>query len=562
MDKYINILVIDDNFKTQNGLKEILSENGTNILISKSYEEALTIVSRKKIGIIILNIDTETPKNITYIKEVSLIENTYLISLTNNEYKGIKSVKGLNKGAVDYITLPLTPNLIKAKVDVFKSLHFKDLKINQLLKNIFPENVLSDLNEQGKFLPRRIENGVVLFTDFVHFSQKSKEIRPMELLKKLEHYFNFFEKVVHRFKLEKIKTIGDSYMVIGGVNDSIKQPAIRACLAAIEIKNFVIQEKLKAKAAQKDYWDIRIGIHSGPLVAGIIGTKKLSFDVWGDTVNIASRAEQASEENEITVTKSIVNQIGDFFDIQERGGIEIKKRGGTIKMFFLKKIKLEYSLFSKGITPNTDLRILCDLSNVNFESMRTDILNLLKNQLQKKLTYHDVEHTLEVEKTALYLAEIEGLNEEDIIILQTAILYHDYGFTVENEDNEKHAIKFALDNLPKYGYTQKQVQIIVDIISVTKKDAATPRNVLEKIMLDADHDYLGREDYFFIVKKLRLELENYGGKMTEKDWVLFQINYLENKHRFYTETAKNFRVQTKKENIKKLKQKLKNESIY
>jgi len=562
MDKYINILVIDDNFKTQNGLKEILSENGTNILISKSYEETLTIVSRKKIGIIILNIDTETPKNITYIKEVSLIENTYLISLTNNEYKGIKSVKGLNKGAVDYITLPLTPNLIKAKVDVFKSLYFKDLKINQLLKNIFPENVLSDLNEQGKFLPRRIENGVVLFTDFVHFSQKSKEIRPMELLKKLEHYFNFFEKVVHRFKLEKIKTIGDSYMVIGGVNDSIKQPAIRACLAAIEIKNFVIQEKLKAKAAQKDYWDIRIGIHSGPLVAGIIGTKKLSFDVWGDTVNIASRAEQASEENEITVTKSIVNQIGDFFDIQERGGIEIKKRGGTIKMFFLKKIKLEYSLFSKGITPNTDLRILCDLSNVNFESMRTDILNLLKNQLQKKLTYHDVEHTLEVEKTALYLAEIEGLNEEDIIILQTAILYHDYGFTVENEDNEKHAIKFALDNLPKYGYTQKQVQIIVDIISVTKKDAATPRNVLEKIMLDADHDYLGREDYFFIVKKLRLELENYGGKMTEKDWVLFQINYLENKHRFYTETAKNFRVQTKKENIKKLKQKLKNESIY
>ena len=562
MDKYINILVIDDNFKTQNGLKEILSENGTNILISKSYEEALTIVSRKKIGIIILNIDTETPKNITYIKEVSLTENTYLISLTNNEYKGIKSVKGLNKGAVDYITLPLTPNLIKAKVDVFKSLYFKDLKINQLLKNIFPENVLSDLNEQGKFLPRRIENGVVLFTDFVHFSQKSKEIRPMELLKKLEHYFNFFEKVVHRFKLEKIKTIGDSYMVIGGVTDSIKQPAIRACLAAIEIKNFVIQEKLKAKAAQKDYWDIRIGIHSGPLVAGIIGTKKLSFDVWGDTVNIASRAEQASEENEITVTKSIVNQIGDFFDIQERGGIEIKKRGGTIKMFFLKKIKLEYSLFSKGITPNTDLRILCDLSNVNFESMRTDILNLLKNQLPKKLTYHNVEHTLEVEKTALYLAEIEGLNEEDIIILQTAILYHDYGFTVENEDNEKHAIKFALDNLPKYGYTQKQVQIIIDIISVTKKDAATPRNVLEKIMLDADHDYLGREDYFFIVKKLRLELENYGGKMTEKNWVLFQINYLENKHRFYTETAKNFRVQTKKENIKKLKQKLKNESIY
>ena len=164
MYKYINILIVDDNLKTQIGLKEILYEKETNILISESYEDALTIVSRKKIGIIFLNIDSETYQKPTYIKkikEVSLIKNTYILAITNNEYKGIKSVKGLKEGTVDYITLPLTPNLIKTKVDVFKSLYFKDIKINQLLHNIFPKNVLSDLNEQGRFLPRRIENGVV-----------------------------------------------------------------------------------------------------------------------------------------------------------------------------------------------------------------------------------------------------------------------------------------------------------------------------------------------------------------------------------------------------------------
>ena len=565
MYKYINILIVDDNLKTQIGLKEILYEKETNILISESYEDALTIVSRKKIGIIFLNIDSETYQKPTYIKkikDVSLIKNTYILAITNNEYKGIKSVKGLKEGTVDYITLPLTPNLIKTKVDVFKSLYFKDIKINQLLQNIFPKNVLSDLNEQGRFLPRRIENGVVLFTDFIHFSQKSKQIKPMELLRKLEYYFNYFEKVVNRFKLEKIKTIGDSYMVIGGVNDFIKEPAIRACLAAIEIKDFVLNEKRIAKATKKDYWDIRIGIHSGPLVAGIIGNKKINFDVWGDTVNIASRAEQASEENEITITKSIVDQIGDFFEIKQRGEIEIKKRGGMIKMFFLKKIKDEHSLFNKGITPSSSLRVMCDLPNINLESMRTDILKRIKNLLPKNLLYHNIEHTLDVEKTALFLAEIEGLNEEETRILQTAVLYHDYGFTQNYNDNEKHAIQYAIKNLPKYGYTQKQIQAITEIITVTKKDANPPKNLLEKIILDADHDYLGREDYSMIAEKLRIELESFGYKMSDNQWIAFQLNYLENKHRFYTETAKNLRIQTKKENIKKLKQKINNENIY
>ena len=107
---------------------------------------SLEILSKKKIGIIFLNIDSNTfqaQSFIKQIKDVSKVKNTYIISVTNDGYKGVKYVKGINKGAVDYITLPLTPNLIKAKVDVFKTLYFKDLKIKQLLQNIFPKNVLS-----------------------------------------------------------------------------------------------------------------------------------------------------------------------------------------------------------------------------------------------------------------------------------------------------------------------------------------------------------------------------------------------------------------------------------
>jgi adenylate cyclase len=561
MDKYINLLIVDKNQKTQNGLRGILSEKGANILISESYEDAIKTISKKKIGILFLDIDSDSFEGDLFfkkIKENSKIENTYIISITDNQYKGIKSVKGLKEGAIDYITKPLTPSLIKAKIDVYKDLYFKEIRINQLLQNIFPENVLIDLNEQGKFLPKRIENGVVLFTDFIHFSQIAKEIKPMELLKKLEHYFNFFEDIVEQYKLEKIKTIGDSYMVIGGVNEKIKNPAIRACLAAIEIKNFMIKEKLIAQATKQDFWEIRIGIHTGPLVAGIIGSKKISFDVWGDTVNIASRAEQSSEKNEITITQSIVDQIGDYFEIKERGDIDIKKRGGSIQMYFLNKLRPKYSLFNEGMIPNTMIRTLCDLPNVDLDNMRIDILNKLKTLLPEEVIYHNIEHTINVEKTALLLGEIEGINEEEKVILQTAILYHDSGFILDHEDNEKHAIQLAINNLPKYGYSDKQIKEITDIISITKRDAGKPKSLLQKIMLDADHDYLGRDDYFSIAEKLRIELENYDNIMTDTEWIIFQLNYLEDNHRFYTETAKNLRLHTKKDNIYLLKKKLNN----
>jgi class 3 adenylate cyclase/ActR/RegA family two-component response regulator/predicted metal-dependent HD superfamily phosphohydrolase len=555
LERFINILIIDDNLTNQRGLKEILNGSGNNVLMATSVYQALAILKQKEVGILLINIDSPFFGGIELLqslKEASTVKNVYKIVLTENSQSGSNLVKGLNEGAIDFIQKPFNPNLVKAKIEVYKALYYKDQRIGQLLENIFPENVLLDLNTFGKFSPKRVENGVVLFTDFVGFSQKSRDISPLKLLKKLEFYFTKFDEITERYKLEKIKTIGDSYMALAGVTENAPQPEIRACLAAIEMRNFMINEREVALAMNKDFWEIRIGIHAGPLVAGIIGTKKFSFDVWGDTVNIASRAEQESEPDKILITQNVHKTIEDYFETTFHGNVEIKKRGGIEKMFFLDVIKNEYCLYNEGKVPNKYILQICDLPTVDFQHMQKDILNKLKSSLPEELIYHDLQHTANVEKAAIRFAKLEGLSDHDLMLLRTAVYYHDAGFLVTYHNNETFGIKLAENNLPQFGYSQTEINIITKIIAATK-NGVQPETMLEKIMCDADHDYFGRADYAAVSNKLRTEMENVGESMTDLEWLDFQLNYIELKHEYYTETARNIRDSGKKGRIQELK---------
>lgn len=555
MERFINILVVDEDPKTHKDLKEMLVGGGNNLLFSKSVKEAAALVQSKEIGILLINIDNPTYGAIEWLendKKDNKLQAIYKIIITSDISASSQLVRGLYQGAVDFITRPFDGNLVRAKIEVFKNLFYKDQRINQLLKNIFPSNVLNDLNNFNKFSPKRVDNGVVLFTDFVDFSNKSKHLNPLRLLKKLEYYFTQFDEIIKRYHLEKIKTIGDAYMALAGVTETTQEPVIRACLAALEIRDFMRNEHDVARALNKDAWEIRIGLHMGPLVAGIIGTNKISFDVWGDTVNIAARAESASQPGHITITDEVARTIQDTFNLEERGKVDILKRGGNMHLYFLKDIKLEHCLYGEGKIASTSLRMRCGLSPIDFSHMRKFIINKLKALLPEDILYHDVAHTLNVEKAALRYALLEGLKENEIMLLQTAVLYHDAGFIIQYDDNEEFAIQLAKSTLPTFGYSTEQIQTVCSIILSTSYQTK-PTNILEEIMCDADHDYLGRADYHSIVKKLRTELENYGKVMNDETWINYQINYLENIHCYYTSTAQNIRSQAKKARINELK---------
>lgn len=557
MERFVNILLIANDSYLINEFHKILRYDNSNLLIAQNEEEVWKILNSQRIGIILIN--TTLNKSVHYIDLLRKLKlnahsrEAYYIIVDNNNTSEEKLIKTFKKGAVDYITSPFNPVLVKAKIQVYKKLHFKDLRIMQLLENIFPKNVLFNLNTIGKFSPRKIDEGVVLFTDFVSFTKSAQELSPLELIQKLEKYFNKFDEILTRYNLEKIKTIGDAYMALAGVTEDNREPAIRATLAAIEIRDYVRIQNAVSLATNEVAWDIRIGIHAGPLVAGIISTKKISFDIWGDTVNIAARAEQNSTKNNITITEQIKERIQNYFEIEKRGDIAVKN-GGKVTMFFVHQLKNDLSMFNNGRLPNSALRMKCDLPPMDFDYVRRYIINKLKASLPDKMEYHNVEYTLALEEAAIRIANIEGVQIEDLILLRTAALFRSTGFIYNYKANDVYGIKLAQAELPKYGYDRMQIKIVCSMINATSRNDSFPTTLLEKILCDAEHDYLGRADYHFIARNLRSELANFGKHMTDLEWIDFQLNFLEKQHKYYTVTSKNMREKGKLKRIKELKE--------
>lgn len=557
MERFVNIMIIEEDDAVRNRLRTLLLGGGNNVLSVKTIKDALPIIDQKEIGIYLVDIDDSLngETNLKSIKERSQFKNHYIILLTKENSDSVNLVKGMHQGAVDFITYPFQENIIQSKIEVYKTLYFKDQRIGQLLNNIFPENVLSELSTNGKYSPKKVENAVVLFTDFVDFSLKSKSLNPLRLIHQLEKYFIKFDEIIERYNLEKIKTIGDAYMALAGVTENKPKAAIRACLAALEIRDYIQTERDIALATKNDFWEIRIGLHMGPLVAGIIGSSKFNFDVWGDTVNIASRAETSSKRGNITITSNIFDSISSYFECTTRGKIDLLKRGGAIDMFYLNSLKRKFGMYSEGNAPSAMLREKCGLPAVDFNNLRTHIINQLKSLLPDYLSYHDLPHTIDVEKAVIRYANLEGISKEDLLLLRTAALFHDAGFILQYHQNEDVGIGMASSTLPRYGYSNEQIEIIVAIINSTKR-SVEPVTLLEQIMCDADHDYIGRPEYHIIAKKLRDEFAINNETFTEQEWVKFQLEFLENQHVYYTETANNIRSISKNTRIKELKKQL------
>ena len=209
-----------------------------------------------------------------------------------------------------------------------------------------------------------------------------------------------------------------------------------------------------------------------------------------------------------------------------------------------------------GLFPSAKLRTVCGLASMDFDQMRENIITRLRSLLPETVVYHDVPHTLNVEKAATRYAKLEGVDSESILLLRTATLFHDAGYIYSNKNNEDFGINMAKSMLPNFGYSDIQIEIIEKIINSTKR-SVEPTSLMEMIMCDADHDYLGRPDYYAIANKLRQEYENEDRTMTDKEWIEFQLHFLENVHVYYTQTAKNIRDIGKSARIRELNVKLK-----
>jgi len=211
---------------------------------------------------------------------------------------------------------------------------------DELLINILPVEVAEELKAKGSTEAKQFDDVSVLFTDFTEFTRLSEKLTAEDLVEKLNNYFSAFDRIIQKYKIEKIKTIGDAYMAAGGLPVPTTSHARDVLLAALEIRDHV--EKIKGEKIRNNelYFDVRIGIHSGPLVAGIVGLKKFQYDIWGDTVNVASRMESNSTAGKVNISKSTYEILKNDpeFVFESRGRIAVKGKG-EVEMYFAEKRK-------------------------------------------------------------------------------------------------------------------------------------------------------------------------------------------------------------------------------
>lgn len=202
---------------------------------------------------------------------------------------------------------------------------------DELLLNILPKETANELKLNGKVAAKKFKSVTVLFSDFKSFTQYAEQLSPELLVERVDYYFSQFDQIMEKYGLEKIKTIGDAYMCAGGLPFPGHDHAVKMVLAALEMAQFVKEVK---KENPNNQFEVRIGIHTGPVVAGVVGTKKFAYDIWGDTVNIAARMESSSEPGKINISESTYQLIKDTFECEFRGEIEAKNRG-MMKMYYV-----------------------------------------------------------------------------------------------------------------------------------------------------------------------------------------------------------------------------------
>jgi adenylate cyclase len=383
----------------------------------------------------------------------------------------------------------------------------------------------------------------VLFSDIQGFTKIAESMNPELLIDELDRFFFHFDSVVEKYNIEKIKTIGDAYMAAGGIpKKSITNP-IEVVLAALEMQNYMKQ----LKKSKIDIWDLRIGIHSGPVIAGIIGHKKRSFDIWGDTVNTASRMESSGEPGKVNISSETYKFVKDYFLCDYRGKLPVKYKG-NIDMYFVKGLRPELSINLVGL-PNR--KFFLKLQLLRLSDLEEVVFSKLEAELHKNLYFHNFEYAKRLYEHSSLLAKASELDLEETLLIRTSALLLNVGYTEGYVNQENRSAEYARNILPEYSYSEKQITVITNLILSTKWPPE-PGNLLEMVLYDTKMDYVGRADYLRLYKLIFLEQNQYMKSVDVNEFKRKQLDIIR-QYEFFTESARRLREISVEDQISKIK---------
>ncbi len=400
-------------------------------------------------------------------------------------------------------------------------------KSEVLIANMLPKGTADELKSTGKATSQKFAMATVLFSDIQGFTKIAEQMNPDMLIDQLDAFFFHFDSVVEKYNIEKIKTIGDAYMCAGGIpNKNITNP-VEVVLAALEVQEYM--RDLKSRNA--DIWDLRIGIHTGSVIAGVVGHKKLSYDIWGDTVNTASRMESSGEAGKINISGHTYELVKEFFICEHRGKMPVKYKG-EIDMYFVKGIRPELAIDMRHIPNN---KFIIKLQLLRVQDLENEIFEKLTKELTSNYFFHNITNFRDIYNMVDVFGRAENLSDEETLILRTAALLHNIGLIWNYDTHEDYSINYTREELPKFKYTEEQIEKVVELIVATKR-FRKPQNKLEEILLDAEMNYISRADFISLNESYYREMKLLGKAGTHDEWDNMQIVLLSN-HKFYTNIA-------------------------
>ncbi len=414
-------------------------------------------------------------------------------------------------------------------------------KTEALLANVLPRTTASEIMEKGKATKIKYNFVTVLFSDIQGFTKIAEEMNPEVLIDELDKFFFYFDSVVEKFGIEKIKTIGDAYMCAGGIPEKNRTNPVEVILAALEMKSYMKNLKETSELEGMKFWDIRIGIHTGTVVAGVVGQKKLSYDIWGDTVNTASRMESSGEAGKINISGTTYEFVKEFFTCEYRGKMPVKYKG-ELEMYFVNGIVPE--LRDEKGAPNR--KFVVKMQMIKLQDIEEMVIKMFVDEASPNLYFNNSSMVKNICNHVEILSRAENIPDEEFVNLKLAAIFLLTGYISDYEKPMEASSRLVEEILPRYGFDQKNVEATKKIIK--NCFIGIKETQADYILHDARYDYLGRVDYMKLTDKLFREMSEYGKLSSGKDWIGYQRKQLE-EHEFITKTARLLRGVSKEDQI-------------
>ncbi len=412
-------------------------------------------------------------------------------------------------------------------------------------------------DEEKKVRPRqkirRFKRASLLYASIEGFHKLSGHPNAEKLIDKLDELQLNMGDIAKKYDIVKIKTVGDIFIYGAGMLEENRTNPIDVILAAQEMQQAALD--INGGDGGTAFWELSIGIHTGPVLAEPTGKKSTPFRLAGDSVNFTSRLGKASKPGAINISAMTYELVKEFFQCASSGQMPVKYKG-IMESFYVEGLLPEF--VKEGTVSKTNKDFNVKYSLIQFLDIQEDVLDMLEQHLPEHLFYHNVKHTIDVVTEVELIGWAEGLTEEEILLLKLAGLFHDAGHIISYEDHEFHGTVLARKMLKKYHYHPDVLDKVCSLIMATQFPPE-PKSIMEKVICDSDLDYLGRADFIPVSNMLYKELKvrNMIGTFTE--WNIKQLQFIR-KHQYFTDTAQNLREVNKNKQIERLEKLLAVES--